>query len=230
MLYNLLEVSALIATFASIWPAVHKLRKTPHNSKSLDSASYSIPATFISLLGIIAWLGWSIATSEWIMVMAALSVIIGEMYILKLLLTTKKFNLSLLLSFSASFFFLHIHSEILISSLLILSVFLHLITAKKSSSSHSPLRWLLESSEELLWAGTFLLSGDVILALPALLHIPLALLLAYKSSKLAINFFNNFNVISYPYLLLRKISSYQFFLKNYYPEIIFYKLSPEGNG
>ena len=228
MLYTLIECSAVIATISSIWPAVYKLKKT--DKKSSLISSYSSPATLISLLGITAWLVWSVIAKDWLMVIAAFSLILGEVYILSILLSLKKFIILLPVLTISIFLFLQFNSEYLISLLLLLSVLLHLLSTKKSSSAHSPLRWILESSEEMLWALTFILSGEIVLALPALLHIPLALLIAFKSSELVINIFNKFSGIKLYSFPLQSIPRYFFFLKNYYHELLFYKLSPEGNG
>jgi hypothetical protein len=228
MLYTLIECLALIATISSIWPAVYKLKKS--DKKSSLNSTYSSPATLISLLGMTAWLVWSIVAKDWLMVIAAISLILGEVYILSILLSLKKFIILLPVLAISTFLFLQFNSEYVISLLLLLSVLLHLLSTKKSSSAHSPLRWILESSEEMLWALTFILSGEIVLALPALLHIPLALLIAFKSSELVINIFNKFSGIRLYSFPPQSIPRYFFFLKNYYHELLFYKLSPEGNG
>ena len=223
MLYHIIESLALLATFTAIWPAVIKLK----NNKI---PTYSLSATLISLLGIIAWLGWAVEQKDWFMALAAFSIILGELYIVKILLKNKKFILLLpLLLIFTSLFYIY-HFEYLISFLLIISVILHLLHSRSDSTSHSPLRWLLESSEELLWAATFLLSGEITLALPALLHIPLALLLAYRSSSLTVNFFKKFTKYNTKYTILSNNFFYLFFSNIYYHQTPFYALTPEGNG
>lgn len=229
MLYTLIECLAVIATISSIWPAVYKLKKSNKKSFSLNS-TYSSTATLISLLGITAWLIWSIIAKDWLMVTAATSLILGEVYILSILLSLKKFITLLPVLAISIYLFLQFNSEYVISLLLLLSVLLHLLSTKKSSSAHSPLRWILESSEEMLWALTFILSGEIVLALPALLHIPLALLIAFKSSKLVIKIFNKFSGIKLYSFFSQSIPKYFFFLKDYYHELLFFKLTPEGNG
>lgn len=228
MLHTLIECLALIATISAIWPAVYKLKKS-NNDLALKS-TYSIPATLISLFGITAWLIWSIIAGDWLMVAAAFSVILGEIYILKIILSLKKFLILLPILTSSTIFFLQFNSEYIISLLLLISVILHLLSTKNSSSAHSPLRWILESSEEMLWAAAFILSGEIALALPALLHIPLALLIAFKSSDLVFKIFYKFSGIKLYSFTPDQPPKYSFFLRNYYHELLFYKLSPEGNG
>lgn len=176
MLVTLLAISATVVSALTSWPQVILSWRAKHRH---DIAVLALAGSlFVSG----SWLFWSIRVGEPLAAGASAFAFIGHALVLARA-SGNRLKASWAPVAIAVMSVLPLAAvEIVTSVVALLTLIPHLTSAMKTPGDVSPARWYLEAGEELLWGAWALAVAAPVVAVPSLVYVPVAILIALSAS------------------------------------------------